>query len=75
MEERTMSENKTIKYLLMDNGGFNPREYEILLPVKTIFKHEYGSYMVTEHMQPGSQGNNQPEELIVICDRISNDGL
>lgn len=59
----------TIHYELSDDGGSNARYWEILLPVGTTFKHEYGTYKVSEHMRVDGGG------LIVMCDRISKDSL
>ncbi len=57
-------ERYLVEYLLMDDGGFNPRTFEILLPVGTEFEHEYGTYIVTKI------DKNDGGRLMVLCDRI-----
>ena len=35
----------------------------IILPVGTVFQHEYGTYKVSEHKGEGS-------EFVILCDRL-----
>lgn len=52
-----------IHYELIDNGGSNVMWIPIILPVGTIFQHEYGTYKVSEHKGEGS-------EFVILCDRL-----
>jgi len=52
-----------IHYELIDNGGSNAMWIPIILPVGTVFQHEYGTYKVSEHKGEGS-------EFVILCDRL-----
>lgn len=52
-----------IHYELIDDGGSNAMWIPIILPVGTVFKHEYGTYKVSEHKGEGSK-------LVILCDRL-----
>ena len=40
-----------IQYELCDDGGLNSIWLPIILPVKTQFHHEFGTYTVEEHFK------------------------
>ena len=68
-------EDTSIQYILFDNSGACTRSWPLLLPVGTVFKHEYGTYKVEEHALPGSKGKNEPSEFTVVCERVSLESL
>ena len=39
---------KEITYHLVDDSGVSTTELEILIPLGTVFEHEYGAYEVDE---------------------------
>lgn len=53
-----------VEYLLMDDGGFVPKYFALLIPVGTKFEHEYGTYEVT------SIDKNSGNRIMVICHRL-----
>lgn len=52
-----------IHYELIDNGGSNAMWIPIILPVGTIFEHEYGTYKVIDHIKKAGS------ELVILCER------
>lgn len=58
-------------YLLVDDNGASNSENEILLPLKAVFRHEYGTYKVINYRD--DQGNivtKFSQITQVECDRI-----
>jgi hypothetical protein len=55
---------KEIKYQLMDDSGINIIQVQILIPINTIFEHEYGIYEVDEIVE-------DKYTIAVFCQRIS----
>lgn len=55
---------KEIIYNLIDDNGLCTIYMEILLPINTVFEHEYGTYEVDE-ITENSEG------IFVNCERIS----
>lgn len=58
-------------YLLVDDNGVSNSENEILLPLKAIFRHEYGTYKTINYRD--DQGNivtKFSQITQVECDRI-----
>ena len=39
---------KEITYHLVDDSGVSTIEFELLIPLGTVFEHEYGAYEVDE---------------------------
>ena len=39
---------KEINYHLCDDSGVNTLQLEVLIPINTVFEHEYGIYEVDE---------------------------
>jgi hypothetical protein len=39
---------KEIIYHLVDDSGVSTTEFELLIPLGTVFEHEYGAYEVDE---------------------------
>ena len=39
---------KEIIYHLCDDSGVNTLQLEVLMPINTVFEHEYGAYEVDE---------------------------
>lgn len=56
-----------IHYELIDDGGSNAMWIPIILPVETVFQHEYGTYKVKRHINPGEKG---AVELVILCERM-----
>ena len=56
------NEDFIIEYLLFDDGGFCHRASPFLMPVGTIFEHEYGTYEVTHIFR-------QIKNIVVHCER------
>lgn len=52
-----------VEYLLFDNNGFCHRACPFLMPIGTVFEHNYGTYKVTHIYR---QINN----IVVHCERI-----
>ena len=59
---------KEIHYELCDDGGSNAMYLPIIIPVGTVFNHEYGTYKVESHSPAGSSNGNN--DFIVMCERI-----
>lgn len=58
-------------YLLIDDGGISNSENEILLPLKAIFRHDYGTYRVVNYRdEDGIIVNKFSKITQVECDRI-----
>ena len=55
---------KEIKYQLMDDSGINIIQLQVLIPINTIFQHEYGTYEVDEIVE-------DKYTIAVFCQRIS----
>lgn len=60
-------------YLLCDNGGVSDIwDCEMLVPIGSMFRHEYGIYQVCEYID--DEGNNVDRQfgLItqVLCERV-----
>ena len=53
-----------IKYHLIDDAGLVTIELEVLMPLNTVFEHEYGTYEVDEIKEIDGQIN-------VDCERIT----
>jgi len=59
-------------YLLCDNGGVSNSENQFLLPLKSIFRHEFGTYRVDEYRDKNGELTNKFSKITqVICERIS----
>lgn len=54
-----------IQYELCDDGGLNSIWLPIILPVKTQFHHEFGTYTVEEHFK------RDDGKILIICERVS----
>jgi len=52
-----------VEYILADDGGFCHRASPFLIPVGTIFEHNYGSYIVKSI-------DRKAKNIIVYCERI-----
>lgn len=58
-------------YLLCDDGGVSHSENEILLPLKAIFRHEYGTYRVDDYRNNDGEVVTKFSEIThVTCERI-----
>lgn len=58
-------------YLLCDDGGVSNSENEILLPLKAIFRHEYGTYRVENHRNDAGDIVTHFKEITQVdCERI-----
>jgi hypothetical protein len=55
---------KEITYQLMDDSGINIIQLQVLIPINTIFQHEYGTYEVDEIVE-------DKHTIAVFCQRIS----
>ncbi|OQA45807.1 MAG: hypothetical protein BWY47_01917 [Bacteroidetes bacterium ADurb.Bin302] len=65
-----------VKYMLFDDGGVCDRWLPILLPIGTVFKHEYGTYKVERYIEPHASKTEPVNEFTVVCERLdSRDGL
>ena len=53
-----------ITYHLMDGTGLVTIELEVLMPLNTVFEHEYGTYEVDEITE-------NHDGIFVNCERIS----
>lgn len=53
-----------VEYILMDDGGFCHRCSPFLMPIGTIFEHEFGTYKVISF-------DRKTHNIIVFCDRIN----
>ena len=59
-------------YLLQDENGVSNSENEILLPIGTVFSHEFGTYKVTGWFDIDYRKTDLPNMVDQIeCDRIS----
>lgn len=55
-----------IHYELCDDGGSCAVwDIPFLLPIGTIFEHEFGTYKVTQYQFP-----DKPTDGIIACDRL-----
>ena len=65
-----------VKYMLFDDGGVCDRWLPILLPIGTVFKHEYGTSKVERYIEPHASKTEPVNEFTVVCERLdSRDGL
>ncbi len=48
----------------MDDSGINTIQLQVLIPINTIFEHEYGTYEVEEIVEG-------KKDINVYCERIS----
>ena len=55
---------KEIIYNLIDDSGLCTIYMEVLLPINTVFEHEYGTYEVDEIIE-------KHDGIFVNCERIS----
>ena len=53
-----------VEYILMDDGGFCHRASPFLMPVGTIFEHDFGTYKVWKI-------NRKQKHIVVICTLIA----
>jgi hypothetical protein len=56
--------SRQVIYNLIDDNGISPVELELLIPINTVFEHEYGTYRVDEIRE-------RDDTIYVDCDRIS----
>lgn len=56
-------EKYLVEYILADDGGFCHRASPFLMPVGTVFEHEYGTYEVKRH-------DIKVKHIIVYCERL-----
>ena len=56
--------NKEIIYNLIDDNGISTIELHVLMPINTVFEHEYGTYEVDEIRE-------RDDTIHVDCERIS----
>jgi hypothetical protein len=63
--------NRTWDYYLCDDGGCNTIEsQEILLPIGTIFRHEYGFYKVSGYLNDKGEDETRYSFITKIdCDK------
>lgn len=61
-------ETKKVTYHLCNEGGANTITMDVLIPEGVTFKHEYGHYIVSEII-------NDNGEFVVMCDKLSREGL
>lgn len=60
----------TFDYQLMDDNGISQAEnIPLLIPVGGSFKHEFGQYVVVDHVKQADG------RLLPICERINKEGL
>lgn len=52
-----------VEYLLFDDGGFCHRASPFLMPIGTVFEHDFGTYKVTHIFR-------QIKNIVVHCERI-----
>lgn len=52
-----------VEYILSDDGGCNSRTSPFLMPIGTIFEHNFGTYKV-------SSIDIEVTHIIVWCDRV-----
>ncbi|MCW3111315.1 MAG: hypothetical protein JWQ09_5821 [Segetibacter sp.] len=58
-------------YLLCDDGGVSNSENEILLPLKSIFRHEYGTYEVINWRTDSGEITTRYSDITQVeCERI-----
>jgi hypothetical protein len=55
---------REITYQLIDDSGINTIQLQVLIPINTIFEHEYGTYEVEEIVEG-------KRDINVYCERIS----
>ena len=55
---------REITYQLIDDSGINTIQLQVLIPINTIFEHEYGTYEVEEIVEG-------KRDIHVYCERIS----
>lgn len=59
-------------YLLMDDNGISNSENEIIIPVGTIFLHEFGLYKVLSHRDKDGVISKKKADITQIeCERIN----
>jgi len=58
-------------YLLGDNAGVSNSENEILLPLNTKFRHEYGIYVTTHYLDDDGNTETRFDKITqVSCERL-----
>ena len=63
-EDSELDDKYLVEYLLMDDSGFVPKYFHLLIPVGTVFEHEYGTYEVF------TIDKNSGNRIMVICHRL-----
>lgn len=63
-ENDELEDKYLVEYLLIDDGGFVPKDFALLIPVGTKFEHELGTYEVA------SIDKNSGNQIMVICHRL-----
>lgn len=62
---------KKYTYLLIDDGGVSNSENEILLPINSIFRCEFGTYKVINYRNDNGEIVQKFKEIMQVeCDRI-----
>ena len=59
-------EQHIVEYILMDDGGFCHRASPFLMPVGTVFEHNFGTYQVQSI-------DRKPKTISVFCVRLDSD--
>ena len=58
-------------YFLFDNGGCSNIDLPILLPLHTIFRHEYGKYEVKQYTdEHGNEVEKLSQIKCVSCEKL-----
>ena len=59
-----------IRHMLCDDGGVCDIWLPILIPIGTVFKHEYGTYKVKRYIEPHASKTEPVNEFTVVCERL-----
>ena len=65
--------NKVYQYHLGDSGGSSlVEDQELLLPIGTVFRHEYGVYKVISYLNENCEEETNYSKITQVdCERIA----